>query len=115
MAELALLRGLPRCDSLFDSAYERFQASLSIKPLSMTYTTYVQVLNIHHFLSQLCLGVTLSSFQMLKNHAALKRGVGQLEEATKLEERAAEVEAARAEDDRLEENDAEQQSDAFPV
>lgn len=43
LAEIAVLKGLPRCDSLFYSAYERFQASLDIKPLSFAYITYSQV------------------------------------------------------------------------
>lgn len=42
-AEMALLKGLPRCDALLDDAYQRFKASIAIMPTPATYDAYVQV------------------------------------------------------------------------
>jgi hypothetical protein len=76
IAEIALLKGAPRCDSLFDSAYARFQASLDIKPLEAAYGAYVVA---------------------LRSHAGLKGEA----EAVQLESRANQLEAARLTDERL--------------
>lgn len=100
MAEIALLKGLPRCDSLFESAYERFKASLTIKPLGATYTTYIQVSCCSVFLL-LPVPLFTPHLQMLKSHAAIKRSHSQLDEAQRLENLAAEVAAEEAADDHL--------------
>jgi hypothetical protein len=84
MAEIARLKAGPRCDSLFDSAYERFQASLDIKPLEAAYDAYVAA---------------------LRSHAGLKRRLlgarAEAEAARELDDRADRLEAARLADERL--------------
>jgi len=80
MSELAFLKGIPQCDSLFNISYQLFQASLDSKPLSITYRAYVGA---------------------LQTHALLKRNSSLLEEAAQLEERARKVEETKEMDERL--------------
>lgn len=106
MAEVALRKGLPRCDSMFDSAYERFEASLAIKPLVPTYETYAQVRGRGIRVGCSCLLTLVHrslavSMQMLRNHAGIKKAHGQLDEAQQLEQRADQIIAAQLADDRL--------------
>lgn len=58
MSELAFLKGIPQCDSLFNISYQLFQASLDSKPLSITYRAYVGV---NTFSSSICLPALLIS------------------------------------------------------
>lgn len=78
--EIALLKGGTRCDPLFDNAHERHQKSIDVKPLDAVYGAYAQA---------------------LRNHAALKRAEGLIDQAQQLERRADEVDAARRDDARL--------------
>jgi hypothetical protein len=80
-AETALLKDAPRCDSLFESAYAHFQASLAIWPLDGAYGAYIAALS---------------------SHARIKGAHIESEaEAVQLEDRASQLKATQLADERL--------------